>query len=111
MREIVCLSVPAVLMILLVRLFTKRKMGLSEGILSFIIFMVMNAACVITVLGPFKKVVLILGEHGEMTLYYGGTAILTSIAIAVGLSVLISLLYRNIQITVRVEEDKGEKND
>lgn len=111
MRECICLSVPAVLMLFLVQILTKRKMKLVEGILSFIIYMAINNACVIAVLGPFKKVALNLGKHGEMTIYYGGTAIITSIVMAVGLSVLISLLYGNIRINVRVEENGEEKND
>lgn len=81
MREFICLMGPATLMVLMVQILSKRKAKISELIMQFILYMVLNNMCVILLLGPIHKVGMILDEHGEMTLYYGGVAILTSIAV------------------------------
>lgn len=109
MRETVCLIAPAVLMIILVRFFTKKKIEVLEIFFEFIIFIVLNNACVFLLLAPFHKVGLILGDHGEMNVYYGGVAILTSIVVAIGLSFFMIFVYKNIRIELRLEESIGEK--
>ena len=108
MREIICLTAPAILMIILVHVFTKKKMEIIELFFELIIFMVLNNACLFLILEPFDKIGLVLGEHGEMSVYYGGVAILASIIVAVGLSALIIYVYKNIKITLRIEDGMEE---
>ena len=111
MREIICLSAPAILMVVLIQIFTKRKMRVAEGILKYVVYMTVNYVCVITILGPWRKVGLVLGDHGEMNLYYGGVAIVVSMILAVVLSIFISYLNQNVRMSVRVVKNEGWNND
>ena len=95
MREIVCLAAPAIIMLVLVYVLTKKKVNIVEVVLEFLVYMVLNNSCLFLVLGPFEKIGLTIGEHGEMNVYYGGLALLASIVIAIGWSVLITFLHKN----------------
>lgn len=80
-------------------------------VIELIAYTAMNAAVVISLLKPFKKVEMIIMADGNVTVRYGITAFLCAFIISVISGIVIAGIKKKLEIKMQILPEEGDTNE
>ena len=109
MYEFLFLMAPAALSVLVMNYLIKKKPSAVIALLEWFAFGILDNVCILVLMIPFGKVMLIFSEDGSMHIQFGTVAVIFAIVLAVIVGVVFAFVAKNFQVKVKTDDRELEE--